>query len=204
MIKVKRFENELMCSNCYIVYDDVIKECLIIDPGSRESNCEIEFVKAKGLSLIGILLTHEHSDHTWGVNALLDAYPKVEVIVNEKCFHELPSAGDMYFRLYYNDPTYHYEVRRVDRILKQDLGDFLMSNFRVEYFSTPGHSPGSICYVIDKYIFTGDSYMPDFKLYINKKNGDKTLAKASEETIKSFIAQRHLMVCPGHGTAQIQ
>ena len=63
-----------MTSNCYIVWDDVTMDALVIDPASEHSLREIEYLTRLGLRLDYILLTHEHTDHTWGVNALLDKY----------------------------------------------------------------------------------------------------------------------------------
>ena len=70
MLKVERFINDLMTSNCYVVYDEVTKGCLVIDPASEKSLREIQFIEERGLSLDYIILTHEHTDHNWGVNSL--------------------------------------------------------------------------------------------------------------------------------------
>lgn len=66
MLKIERFINELMNSNCYVVYDDNTKRCLVIDPGSEHSLREIEFIEENELTLDYILITHEHTDHNWG------------------------------------------------------------------------------------------------------------------------------------------
>ena len=44
MIKVERFVNQLMTSNCYIVVDEESKHCLCIDPASEKSECEIAYL----------------------------------------------------------------------------------------------------------------------------------------------------------------
>ena len=85
MLKVERFINELMSSNSYLVVDEVSKHCICIDPASEKSLQEVARIEENELILDYILLTHEHTDHTWGVNALLKRYPKVEVICSEIC-----------------------------------------------------------------------------------------------------------------------
>jgi len=35
MLKVKRFINELMTSNCYVVYEEGFDDCIVVDPASR-------------------------------------------------------------------------------------------------------------------------------------------------------------------------
>ena len=43
MLKVKRFINELMTSNCYVVYEDGFDDCIVVDPASRDCLNEISF-----------------------------------------------------------------------------------------------------------------------------------------------------------------
>ena len=69
-LKIERFINELMSSNCYLVVDEDSRHCLCIDSASEKSLHEIEYIEENRLTLDYILLTHEHVDHTWGANAL--------------------------------------------------------------------------------------------------------------------------------------
>jgi len=57
MLKVERFVNELMTSNCYVVYDENTKRCIVIDPGSEKSLREIDFIDAHQLQLEYIIIT---------------------------------------------------------------------------------------------------------------------------------------------------
>ena len=85
MLRIKRFDNELMNSNCYAVWDDSSDHCLLIDPASRFALKEVEFIEQVNLTLDYILLTHEHTDHTWGVNELTRRYVNAKVICSEAC-----------------------------------------------------------------------------------------------------------------------
>lgn len=80
MIRIHRFENQLLSSFCYLVLDENAKRCIIIDPGSEKSEKEINFLSANNLTLDYIFITHEHIDHLWGVNSLIDRYPASEVV----------------------------------------------------------------------------------------------------------------------------
>ena len=75
MLKIVRFINELMTSNCYVVYDDETRGCLVIDPASEKSLREMDLIETLHLSLDYIIITHEHTDHNWGVNALHNLFP---------------------------------------------------------------------------------------------------------------------------------
>lgn len=202
MIKVERFVNELMTSNCYIVADEASKHCICIDPASEKSLREIEYLESNGLTLDYIILTHEHTDHTWGVNALIDKYPVVKVICSELCKEALYKEAKVYFQLYYDNPDYVYNVRRVD-YTTQELGWSLKwSGQIISFVPTPGHSPGSVCIAIGEVVFGGDTLMP-FKPFIKKRNGGSV--EQFQESIKKMINifPENTIVYPGHGDVGI-
>ena len=154
MLKVKRFVNELMTSNCYVVYDDETKRCLVIDPGSEKSLREIEFIEHIGLKLDYIIITHEHTDHNWGVNALRCQFAESRLLCSEECGKDVKKANKAYFLLYYDNPDYRYEIAPADLFVHD--GECLgWSDHLVRIVSTPGHSYGSICIEIDGMLFTG-------------------------------------------------
>lgn len=197
MIQIERFINELMTSNCYIVWDNAVRRCIIIDPASEKSLREIDFIDENGLQTDYIILTHEHTDHTWGVNALVEKYSSAKVVCSQICKENLPLMGDMYFRLYYEDKYYHYEVERVDYTIEQLDKKLNWNGTEIRFISTPGHSMGSVCIDIEGKLFTGDTIMQT-KPYINKRNGSKILYIESVEILVSNYS-RDTMVFPGHG-----
>jgi len=197
MLKVKSFINELMLSNCYIVWDDVALRCIVIDPASEKSTREIGFIDAHKAQVDYIIMTHEHTDHTWGVNSLLQKYSTAKVICSQACKDNLSSAGDMYFQLYYERMNYHYEVARVD-LTVEELGDKLeWLEYIIRFIDTPGHSMGSICIDIDGILFTGDTIMQT-KPYINKRNGSKELYNKSVQMVLTMFDD-DCLIHPGHG-----
>ncbi len=185
-----------MTSNCYIVVDEASKHCICIDPASEKSLREIEFIEGNGLTLDYILLTHEHTDHTWGVNALVDEFG-AKVICSEICKQNLANEFQAYFLLYYDNPDYHYTVCKVD-ITTEELGDKTeWEGHAIKFVYTPGHSMGSICILIDRMLFTGDTIMQS-KPYINKRNGSKVKFVESVKMIKDTFSM-DIRVYPGHG-----
>lgn len=196
MIQIQRFVNELMTSNCFVVWDDETHHCVIIDPASEKAEREIQLIEDNKLTLDYILLTHEHTDHTWGVNTLVDRYD-VKVVCSAACKEALPAAGDMYFRLYYDDPEYTYKVTRVDYTTEELKGLLAWNNSHIGFINTPGHSPGSICIDIDGKLFTGDTIM-QYKPYINKRGGNLDVYKNSVKTILTKYPASTL-IYPGHG-----
>ena len=197
MLKIKRFVNELMTSNCYVVYDEDTKRSLVIDPASEKSLREIQFIEENGLALDYIILTHEHTDHTWGVNSLVEQYQKAQVICSEVCKQNLKKEFQAYFLLYYDDANYHYTVCKVDKTTEELNGALMWQGYEIRFIPTPGHSFGSICILIDGLLFTGDTIM-QAKPYVNKRNGSKELFyKSRKKVVEMFKPETK--VYPGHG-----
>ena len=198
MLHVERFINQLMTSNCYLVVDKASKHCICIDPASEKSEREIAYIDQKELTLDYIILTHEHTDHTWGVNALLAQFPKAEVVCSSLCRDALPKEAKAYFQLYYDDPNYSYNVERVDFTTEETEWQLEWSGHKIVFIPTHGHSPGSVCIVIDNIIFGGDTLMP-FKPFIKKRNGGsmEQFQESVKKMVESYPAET--LVYPGHG-----
>ena len=185
-----------MSSNCYLVVDEASKHCICIDPASEKSLHEIEYVEKNGLTLDYIILTHEHTDHTWGCNALIDRFD-TKAICSEVCKQNLVNEFQAYFLLYYDNPDYHYTVCHVDHTTER-LGNKLeWHSHKIEFICTHGHSLGSICVLIDGMLFTGDTVML-CKPYINRRNGSKDKFKESIEVILNRFSGEQV-IYPGHG-----
>ena len=196
MLEVRRFINALMSSNCYLVVDEASRHCICIDPASEKSLREIENIENDGLTLDYIILTHEHTDHTWGCNALVERFG-AKVICSETCKQNLSKEFQAYFLLYYDNPDYHYVVCQVDATT-EDLGNRLeWQDHVIAFYNTPGHSMGSICVCVDNVLFSGDTVMQS-KPYINKRNGSWDLFQESAKRVIR-IFDKNMVVYPGHG-----
>lgn len=197
MIKVQNFENQLMSSVCYIIYDDATSRCVIIDPGSEKSLQEIDFIESKSLSPDYIILTHEHTDHNWGVNALLERYSSAKLVCSELCDKLVKKTNRTFFSFYYDDPVYVYTIAPADVLIKSEEDVLSWDGFDVHFLMTPGHSRASVCIDIDGRLFTGDTMMP-FPRYLNKKDGNIEDWKRSVEKVELKYADETI-IYPGHG-----
>lgn len=194
---VKRVVNELMTSNCYIVVDEESKRCIVIDPGSVESKREIEYIKSNGLTADFIIISHEHTDHNWGVNSLRETFPDIKLICSEECSKHVAVANKAYFLFYYDDPTYSYEIAPADILIKKSIERFVWSNHVIEFYFTPGHSFGSMCIKIDDMLFTGDTIMP-FPPYFNGRDSNRDDWEESIPFILRYCTG-DMIIKPGHG-----
>ena len=196
-LKVERFVNELMSSNCYIVIDEDSKHCLCIDPASEKSLREIEYISEKGLTLDYIIATHEHTDHTWGVNALKEHFPSAKLICSELCEKYAKKESRAYFLFYYDNPDYRYELMPADVVIGRDADVLKWQGLSICFLLTPGHSRGSMCIDVDGMLFTGDTIMPN-KPYFNGRDSNEDDWKKSVQKIVATYSGNVIMY-PGHG-----
>lgn len=199
MITVERFVNELMTSNCYIVADEASKHCICIDPASEKSLREIDYIEKNGLTLDYIILTHEHTDHNWGVNSLREHFPDCRLVCSEPCNKYVKKTNRAYFLFYYDDPDYRYEIAPADILISQSEDTISWIGHEIKFTLTPGHSYGSMCIDIDGMLFTGDTIMP-YKPYFNGRDSNEDDWNKSIKRINTLFPI-DIMVYPGHGNA---
>lgn len=197
MLKVERFINELMTSNCYIVADEASKHCICIDPASEKSLREIEYIEKNGFTLDYIILTHEHTDHNWGVNSLREHFLYSKLVCSELCNKYVKKTNRAYFLFYYDDPDYRYEIAPADILISNQEDSISWTGHDIRFILTPGHSYGSMCIDIDGMLFTGDTIMP-FKPYFNGRDSNEDDWKMSIERINAIYKEDSL-IYPGHG-----
>lgn len=186
-----------MTSNCYVVYDEDTKKCLVIDPASEKSEQEIAFIEGRGLILDFIILTHEHTDHNWGVNSLRSRYAKAKLVCSQECNNRVRKTNRTYFLLYFDNPDYRYEIAPAEILVSQLEEIIVWNGHNIKFLLTPGHSYGSMCIDIDEHLFTGDTIMP-FKPYFNGRDSNEDDWNASIEKIKRQY-NKETLIYPGHG-----
>ena len=131
-------------TNCYIVWDENADECIVIDPGYEPETVLLAVNRLKK-NLTAILLTHGHFDHVGAVKDLV-AETDCKVYIHEYDL-SLPAtltAGPLYCTNVY------------------DEGDVLrLAGLTVRVLHTPGHTPGSVCLMIEDNLFSGDTLFRD-------------------------------------------
>ena len=137
-------------SNCYIA-ETAPGRCVAVDIGG-ESRMFLEFLKMKKLKLTKILLTHGHFDHIGGVEDVRAA-TGAEVYIHE---NDAPMLQSSSASLHSSMSIYPFKAVTDYTVVRGDcyINDGSCT-FRV--FHTPGHSYGSVCYICDDVMFSGDT-----------------------------------------------
>lgn len=197
MIKVQRFINQLLSSNCFIVYDDETMRSLVIDPGSEKSENEIAFIEENQLNVDYIILTHEHTDHNWGVNSIKEKYPDCKLVCSKLSEKMIKKANRVFFTFYYDSPDYIYTIDSADIVIKDNEDVLKWDKIDIHFIMTPGHSKASMCIDINGFLFTGDTIMP-YPRYLHKKDGNEGEWIKSVKLIESKYS-KETNIYPGHG-----
>ena len=126
-------------TNCYILYKEDTKSAVVIDPSDDATLVEAR-IAAMELTVRAILLTHGHFDHGGDVKRLLK---KRDVPVY--CH---PADRQLPFWL-------THKLRVSDPLEDGQLLDF--DGIRLTVLHTPGHTPGSVCFLCGDRLFAGDT-----------------------------------------------
>ena len=144
--------------------------------------------------LQGVLLTHGHFDHIYGLNDLCSRFHDAMVYCSEWAREQLLDAK-LNLSFYHETPFVFSYPERIVVVNYHDTVD-LGNGQKVTAVATPGHTPGCITWMTDDALYTGDAYIPGVKVVTNLPHGDKRLAANSIERILSLADTR--TICPGH------
>ena len=93
-----------------------------------------------------------------------------------------------------------YEAVRIPQ-LTHDLRDapsvLEIGTFRCSWMATPGHTPGSVCFQFDDYLFAGDTLLPNAIGRTDLPGGNKGQLIESLKKIAALPGE--MVVCAGHG-----
>jgi glyoxylase-like metal-dependent hydrolase (beta-lactamase superfamily II) len=160
-----------MANFTYLVGDPATRLALIVDP-SFDARVAVGLAEEEGYAVEAILDTHEHFDHCQQ-NAEAKALTGAKVYA-----HRLAPV-----------PAKDHDL---------DDGQVLkVGELKVRVHHTPGHSPGSVCYVVGKHCFTGDTL---FVGNIGRIDLPHSSPRAMYDSLFGVLARlpEDLVVDPGH------
>jgi hydroxyacylglutathione hydrolase len=179
-------------TNCYLLCNMDIKECVLIDPADSQDEIS-RMIDESGCSLKGILLTHGHFDHIMAADAVRDKYGvKVYASCDEKNTLEQPhiNLGEAYgLKLSVKADVWHKD----GEILK-------LAGFDIEALHTPGHTEGGSCYYVREIgvLFSGDTLFCGSVGRTDFPGGSMSeIVRSIKE--KVMVLPDDTKVYPGHG-----
>ena len=196
MISIQGFVFNPFSENTYILYDET-KECVIIDPGcsTEDERKEIvEFIADENLKPVKLLNTHCHIDHVFGNSFVAKKYNlKLEIHKKDlEVLHSLPQVSHLY--------GLNAEESVEPSNFLEEGDKITFGNSSLEIVFTPGHSPGSICFINQdgKFVIGGDVLFYGSIGRTDLPGGDhETLLTSIRE--KLFVLDDEFTVFSGHG-----
>lgn len=157
----------------YLVGCGITKQAVIIDPGGDEEGI-LALIEKNKLGVRYILNTHGHADHVLANRSLK------EILSVSVCMHE----ADVRF---FSEPV-DIELSDDDILTIGQLG--------IKVIHTPGHTPGSVCFLTDGNLFTGDTLFVGAAGRTDLAGGSlDTLIKSLEKLIQ---LTPDTIIWPGH------
>lgn len=194
-MKIISFENQPLDSNCYVIEES--HRAIVVDPGNNYIKPIANHIISNDLSLDYIILTHEHIDHVQGVRQLSERF-SAAVIASSACFASLSDPRLNLSADYPGVTPQDYTPSRAITI-ESLTGELTWNNNNFRFYPTPGHSRGSICFVVADSLFSGDTLLEKIKTYTTSPNSSIESLRKSFDIIKSLIPNE-LTVYPGHGS----
>lgn len=181
----------LLQTNTYIVFDENTKEAFVIDPAVK--SLEIEAVlKEYFLELKGILITHGHFDHVGAVAELKEACQGATIYMHEAELRKIDRTQvSRTLGMSIKTKPFHVDV------FIKDNDCFTCAGMQIQVLHTPGHSSGSVCFVVAGVIFCGDTLFEDGFGRVNFADG--SMEEIKKSLARLFALEGDYVVYPGHG-----
>jgi glyoxylase-like metal-dependent hydrolase (beta-lactamase superfamily II) len=186
-MQVLTFPTGRINTNCYLLQQG--NKCVIVDIAYR---CQqlVDYVNSNNLQVIAVLLTHGHFDHCGGVEQLKSGcnLDNVPVYVHQADVKMCHDAKNNWFRITCDNcfPTHNvYE------------GKLTIDNFTFDVLHTPGHTPGSVVYLLDDMMFSGDTLFYKSVGRTDFPQGDAQALAKSLQKLKEL--QIDYKIYAGHG-----
>ncbi len=178
---IKQLEVGLMQNFNYLIGDPETHECAYVDP-AWEVDRLLKMAKEDGFRVTKILLTHNHFDHIEGVQKVVQE-TGAEVHIGSEDERPVKKGEGILVSLRHGQ-----EIK---------LGHLVVTALH-----TPGHTPGSICYLVKspdsplEHLFTGDTLFQGNCGRSDLPGGDPRILYKSLQDLKGLDPT--VKVYPGH------
>lgn len=198
-IKIETFQMGSFGCNCSLIYSEVTKEAIIVDPGN-DGEALMQKINERGLKVKKLLHTHAHFDHI-GCSKEIKKKTGATIHLHQKdelLYKALPAQAILFGQL-------PMTAGKVDEWIN-DEEEFSLEDSGLEKFlksiHTPGHTEGSICFYTEvrgePLLFSGDTLF-------NQSIGRTDLPGGDFNRIKKSIKDRlytlpdETLIITGHG-----
>ncbi len=189
MINIKTIPTGYLKTNTYIINDEN-NLCVIVDPGGGFEKIK-NYCEEQNLVVKAILLTHGHFDHILAVNKLKLEFSNINIYIHELDEKMLSGEWNLASEMGLSfEPIFGGKT-----IVDGECIDIGSMSFEV--ISTPGHTQGSVCYLLNKeYLFSGDTLF--YSTYGRTDFYGGSVLDMKSSLKKLFSLNGDFTVYPGH------
>jgi len=193
MLKIQIFSLGAMQTNCYFIIDEATHDCAVVDPGD-ECDRILSALSSHGLNIKMILLTHGHFDHMMALDKLRKTTgAPVLIHTDDADALTTPTISYMYQFAGIDKPD-----APADRLIS-DGETLKLGESEIKVMHTPGHTPGSVCYICGDKMISGDTLFRGSIGRYDLYGGDYEVLCESLEKLKNL--EGDYRVYPGHGSS---
>lgn len=173
----------------YLIGSKRTRECVIVDP-AWDTRGLMGFAEKEGMRITGSLVTHYHPDHVGG-NMGPFAVPGGVAELN----------GAVGARAHVNKHEADGLIRITglseSDLVRHESGDLIeLGDVTIELIHTPGHTPGSQCFLVHEHLVTGDTLFVEGCGRVDLPGGNQKQLRESLRMLAKLPDQ--VVVCPGH------
>jgi glyoxylase-like metal-dependent hydrolase (beta-lactamase superfamily II) len=182
------FSDNSFESNCWLIGQKGTDEAVVVDPGFSPERVH-RLLELEGKRPVAVLATHGHFDHIG--QAATFCGDDLPFYIHEGDVQAL--SDTIAWGAGYETPP--VPVKDVRTMVGGDVLTF--AGFRIEVVHTPGHTPGSVCFLTDGVVLSGDLV---FAGAIGRSDFPNSDGAAMERSLRRFLElPDELPVLPGHG-----
>ena len=179
---------EQMVNFVYLIGDRRTRECMVVDPAYAIADI-LEIVDQDEMKLTGVLATHYHPDHVGGSIMGMKIQGVADLL--ETC--QIP--------IHINKHETKWVVRttglnEIDLVQHEGGDKVSVGDISITFVHTPGHTPGSQCFLVEQRLVAGDPLFLDGCGRTDLPGGNPGDLYTSLQTLASLPATT--IVCPGH------
>lgn len=137
-----------MDNNCSLIIDEKTNQSALVDC-NEFSQKMIDMIGDTDLKYI--FLTHGHFDHIIGVKSVKEKYGAQVVISKED--EPMLNSSKLSLAVFCNAPQNNVDAD----IIVKDGDEITLGEIKIKVMATPGHTSGSVCYIAENCIFSGDT-----------------------------------------------
>lgn len=179
-------------TNTYLVFEPNSPTCLVIDPGAEGARI-LEKATQLGRSIEAILLTHGHFDHVEAVQELVQRTACAVWIHpgdHNPALPQHPMSGMLYPLAGTPADAFRF-CNDGDTVYAAGLG--------LQVLHMPGHTPGSVCFVCEEALFSGDVLFAGSCGRTDLPGGNHTTMRKTLRRLSALT--QDYQVYPGHGNS---